>query len=137
MAYFTTGFSMSFTNDSYKVKVLAIEGIRGKELLKIEFNESKHLVKKFVTIDYSIHLASMLYFTIDSNGTIYIKQNLPNKNWQYYFQVTALYTVILFSGDTHTGFAHANVYVHGIGKEKLLLSVLSYEIFIINCIQLL
>jgi len=61
---------MSFTNETYKVKVFTIEDIRGKELLKIEFNEGKHLVKEFVTIDYDIHLASMLYFTIGNSRTV-------------------------------------------------------------------
>ncbi|XP_065899805.1 uncharacterized protein [Dysidea avara] len=107
-------FSMSFTSKSYQVKILAIEGIRGKELLKVEFNESKRLVKEFVTKDYSINHA-YTYFTIDNSGTVYIKENLPNKNRRYSFQVTALYTVLLYSGETHTGFAHADVNVQGIG----------------------
>ena len=106
---------MSFTSKSYQVKILAIEGIRGKELLKVEFNESKRLVKEFVTKDYSINHA-YTYFTIDNSGTVYIKENLPNKNRRYSFQVTALYTVLLYSGETHTGFAHADVNVQGIGN---------------------
>lgn len=74
------------------MKVPEMEGTSGTELLKVEFNKSKRLVKEFITIGYNIYYSptSVEYFDIEDNGTIFIKEKLPIDNCYYYLQVTAL-----------------------------------------------
>jgi len=90
----------------------------GKVVIKAELLYNSSEVKNFVAKDFSLYRASGSYFSIDKNGTITLKKNLPYRGL-YSFQISILYTVSLVDDPTPlTGFLTAEAQIQGIGMTK-------------------
>jgi len=90
----------------------------GKVVIKTGLLYNASEVKNFTLKDFSLYRSDGSYFSIDKNGTITLKKNLPYRRL-YSFQISMLYTVSLVGNSLPvTGFLTAETRIQAIGMTK-------------------
>lgn len=95
----------------------------GKVVIESSLVYNKSLVEKFVVKDYNLYRSDGSYFTVDSNGTIKLRSELPYRR-TYSFVLSMLYTVSLVSSNvTTSGYLSTNIRVQAIGMAETMFTM--------------